>query len=92
MNQQVTFLTDSGEDVRDLPLYLNPQAEHDLDWFQVTMRITLMNQLPKSLRSRDHPDLATQVANELERLKWFFMARQRVPCLAGSRGSEALDA
>src|SRR5207249_6647491 len=59
MNQQVTFLTDGGEDVRDLPLYLNPQAEHYLDWFQVTMRITLMNQLPKSLRSRDHPDLAT---------------------------------
>jgi len=30
-NQQVTFLTDGGEDVRDLPLYLNPQAEHLLD-------------------------------------------------------------
>src|SRR5207248_9112483 len=25
MNQQVTFLTDGGEDVRDLPVYLNPQ-------------------------------------------------------------------
>src|SRR3989449_651591 len=37
-NQQVTFLTDGGEDVRDLPLYLNPQAEHYLDWFHVTMR------------------------------------------------------
>ena len=23
----------SGEDVRDLPLYLNPQSEHVLDWF-----------------------------------------------------------
>ena len=31
-NQQVTFLTDGGEDVRDLPLYLNRQAEHCLDW------------------------------------------------------------
>ena len=27
-NQQVTFLTDGGEDIRDLPRYLNPQAEH----------------------------------------------------------------
>jgi hypothetical protein len=70
MNQQVTFLTDGGEDVRDLPLYLNPQAEQYLDWFHVTMRITVMMQMSKSLRSRDNPDLATQVADELERLKW----------------------
>jgi len=25
-NQQVTFLTDGGDDVRELPLYLNPQS------------------------------------------------------------------
>jgi hypothetical protein len=48
-NQQVTFLTDGGEDVRDLPLYLNPQAEHVLDWFHVTMRLTIMGQYAKSL-------------------------------------------
>lgn len=30
MNQQVTFLSDGGDNVRDLPLYLNPQAEHIL--------------------------------------------------------------
>ena len=49
MNQQVTFLTDGGEDVRELPLYLNPQAEHVLDWFHVTMRLTIMGQYAKSL-------------------------------------------
>lgn len=49
MNQQVTFVTDGGEDVRDLPLYLNPRAEHLLDWFHVTMRLTVMNQHAKSL-------------------------------------------
>ena len=27
-NQAVTFLTDGGDDVRDLPLYLNPDSEH----------------------------------------------------------------
>src|SRR5436309_3427965 len=32
-NQQVTFLTDGGEDIRDIPCYLNVQAEHLLDWF-----------------------------------------------------------
>jgi len=70
-NQQVTFLTDGGEDVRNLPLYLNPQAEQYLDWFHVTMRITVMTQMARSLRSRDNPDVATEVADELERLKWF---------------------
>jgi hypothetical protein len=35
MNQQITFLSDGGDTVRDLQLYLNPQAEHILDWFHV---------------------------------------------------------
>jgi hypothetical protein len=30
-----------------MPLYLNPQAEHLLDWFHLTMRITVMTQLAK---------------------------------------------
>jgi len=71
MNQQVTFFTDGGEDVRDLPAYLNPQAEQYLDWFHITMRITVMHQLAKGLRSRDNSTVAEQVLEELERLKWF---------------------
>jgi hypothetical protein len=70
MNQQVTFLTDGGEDVRDLPLYLNPRAEHLIDWFHITMRLTVMSQMTKGLRSRDNPELAAEVAEELTRLKW----------------------
>jgi hypothetical protein len=77
-NQSVTFLTDGGEDIRDLPLYLYPQAEHYLDWFHITMRLTVMTNTAKSL-----PPLPTagqeqaegcvdrdQVAKDLERLKW----------------------
>ncbi len=71
MNQRVTFITDGGEDVRDLPLYLNPQAEHLIDWFHITMRLTVMCQMTKGLRSRDNPELAAEVLEELERLKWF---------------------
>ena len=41
------FRTDGADDVRDLPLYLNPQAEHLLDWFHVTMRLTVLTQLTK---------------------------------------------
>jgi hypothetical protein len=57
-NQQVTFVTDGGEDVRDLPLYLNPQAEHLLDWFHVTMRITVMANMAKGPPSQlSDPDI-----------------------------------
>ena len=49
-NQQVTFLTDGGEDIRDIPCYLNAQAEHLLDWCHLTMRITVMANMAKSLR------------------------------------------
>jgi len=68
-NQQVTFLTDGGEDIRELPRYLNPQAEHLLDWFHLTMRITVLTQLAKGLRVP--PELSATLAAELQRLKWF---------------------
>ena len=50
MNRQITFLSDGGETVRELQLYLNPQAEHLLDWFHITMRLTVMNQQVLSKR------------------------------------------
>jgi hypothetical protein len=49
MNQRVEFLTDGGDTVRELPLYLCPESEHWLDWFHVTMRLTVMGQLTKGL-------------------------------------------
>jgi len=78
-NQQVTFITDGCEDIRDLPLYLNPEAEHILDWFHVTMRITVMANTAKGLRSPppdpDFPasgpaDLAASTGEQLQRLRW----------------------
>jgi hypothetical protein len=35
MNQQLTFLSDGADTVRDLQLYLSPEAEHLLDWFHL---------------------------------------------------------
>jgi hypothetical protein len=35
------------------------------------MRLTVMSQTAKGLRSRDNPERAAEVAKELERLKWF---------------------
>ena len=45
----MTFLSDGGDDVRNLQLYLNPQAEHLLDWFDVSMRMTVLQQTAKGL-------------------------------------------
>jgi len=33
MNQQVVFLSDGGNTVRDLQQRLSPESEHLLDWF-----------------------------------------------------------
>ncbi len=35
MNQQLVFLSDGGDSMRDLQEYLNPEAEHWLDWFHL---------------------------------------------------------
>ncbi len=41
-NQDVTFLTDGGEEVRALTELITPEAEHVLDWFHITMRLTVL--------------------------------------------------
>ena len=70
MNQAVTFLSDGGDTVRDLQLYLNPQAEHLLDWFHISMRLTVMSQLAKSIEADDQPNLSAEIEKDLKRLKW----------------------
>jgi hypothetical protein len=76
MNQQLTFLSDGGDTVRDLQLYMSPEAEHLLDWFHVSMRLTVLQQTAKGLPDKtwdeeeDYP-LRDPVVQELERLKWF---------------------
>jgi hypothetical protein len=76
LNQQITFLSDGGDTVRELQLYLNPQAEHLLDWFHVAMRLTVLQQTAKGLPQTTSDDEGTYhirepVRRSLERLKWF---------------------
>jgi hypothetical protein len=76
LNPQITCLSDGGDTVRDLQLYLNPQAEHLLDWFHVTMRLTVMQQPAKSPPETTRDEEMTYavrapVTKELERLTWF---------------------
>jgi hypothetical protein len=48
-NQQVIFMSDGGEDVRRVQQYLHPFSEHLLDWFHITMRLTVLQQQTKGL-------------------------------------------
>ncbi|HEK3807938.1 TPA: ISKra4 family transposase [Legionella pneumophila] len=68
MNQAITFLSDGGDTVRDLQLYLSPLAEHILDWFHVTMRITVMKQMAATLSTQEHLKNLTE---DLDRVKWY---------------------
>jgi len=75
-NQQVVFLSDGGEDVRNLQFYLNPQAEHLLDWFHVTMRLTVLTQTAKGLpetigEGEEQQPLRSEVLKTLESIKWY---------------------
>lgn len=53
LNQQITFLSDGEDAVRDLQLYLSPEAEHILDWFHLSMRLTVLGQYAKGLVHHD---------------------------------------
>lgn len=68
-NQPVTFLSDGGETVRNLPMYLNPLAEHLLDWFHVAMRLTVMGQMNKGMRETESASLIQTVEKHLTSLE-----------------------
>jgi hypothetical protein len=70
MNQQIVFLSDGGETVRELQIYLSPEAEHYLDWFHITMRLTVMGQYAKGLsKEQEEPRIAA--LKSLERIKHY---------------------
>jgi len=67
-NQQVVFMSDGGEDVRRVQQYLHPFSEHILDWFHITMRLTVLQQQTKGLQ-QERPETGTDVAKQLESIK-----------------------
>ncbi len=72
-NQQVTFFSDGGDSVRALPAYLHPEAEHILDWFHLTMRITVLQQCARGLTPVKTTDAADErcLARRLESTKHY---------------------
>lgn len=69
-NQPVTFMTDGGDTVINMALHMAPASEHILDWFHITMRITVMQQYVKGL-AHHNPDEAKSISRLLRQIKGF---------------------
>ncbi len=69
-NQQITFLSDGADNVRDLQFLMHPEAEHVLDWFHITMRLTVLGQFAKGMCCID-PDPGSQLVKTLDSTKWY---------------------
>jgi len=68
----VTFLSDGGDTVRELPAYLQPNCEHILDWFHIAMRVEQLSQMARGFRGTYDCLIAKEtILKELERAKWF---------------------
>ena len=88
-NQQITFMSDGADTVRNLQAYLHPLSEHVLDWFHVAMRVTVLKQQAKSMREED-PDLSDDANTLLERAK-HFLWHGNVDCALETLGTLSFD-
>ncbi|MDH3598422.1 MAG: ISKra4 family transposase [Candidatus Tectomicrobia bacterium] len=69
MNQDITFLSDGDDTLRQLQLEMSPKATHILDWHHVTMRLTVLGQYGKGLVQCEAV-LGEQIQDKIDRLKW----------------------
>ena len=69
-NQQVVFLSDGGEDIRQLREYLHPNGEHVIDWLHITMRLTVLQQQTKAPQA-EQPDAGiSKQVQSVKQLLW----------------------
>ena len=61
---------DGGDTVKNMAQYMAPASEHLLDWFHITMRITVMRQYVKGL-SHTNPDSGQAVDRLLRQIKGY---------------------
>ncbi|HTF70078.1 MAG TPA: hypothetical protein VK638_46110 [Edaphobacter sp.] len=47
-------MSDGGESVRRMQEYLHPFSEHLIDWFHITIRLTVLQQQTKALKESGH--------------------------------------
>ena len=66
----MVFLSDGGEDVRQVQTYLHPGSEHWIDWFHITMRITVLQQQTKSLQGEgNQAEEGTELSKRIDSVK-----------------------
>jgi hypothetical protein len=61
-------MPDGGENVRRVQEYLHPFSEHLIDWFHITMRLTVFQQQTKALQE-ERPETGAEVSKRLESVK-----------------------
>ena len=69
MNQEMTFLSDGDDTLRALQMEMSPKATHILDWFHLTMKLTVLGQFGKGLMQSEAV-VGEQIRDQIERLKW----------------------
>jgi hypothetical protein len=67
-NQWVVFMSHGGENVRGMQKYLHPFSEHLIDWFHITVRLTVLQQQVKALKE-ERPQIGADVSKPLESVK-----------------------
>ncbi|MGH9452216.1 MAG: ISKra4 family transposase [Terriglobia bacterium] len=67
-NQQVVFLSDGGQDIRQVREYLYPNSECVIDWFHITMRLTVLQHQTKALQ-QERPETGAAVSKQVESIK-----------------------
>ncbi|MDQ2835583.1 MAG: hypothetical protein M3Y50_17945 [Acidobacteriota bacterium] len=69
-HQQVVFMSDGGEDVRRVQEYMQPGSEHWIDWFHITMRVTVLQQQTKTLMAEaGRAETGTSTAKRIDSVK-----------------------
>jgi hypothetical protein len=76
MNQQIDFLSRWRRGCSQRATVLEPEAEHLLDWFHVTMRLTVLRQMAKGVPEKigvgeEQYELRPAVLRQLESIKWY---------------------
>jgi hypothetical protein len=69
LNQAITFLSDGNDTLRELQLEMSPRATQILDWFHLSMKLTVLGQYGKGLVQCE-TELGEQICDQIERLKW----------------------
>jgi hypothetical protein len=69
-DQAVSFFSDGEDTLHRLQMFLSEQAEYILDWFHITMRLTVISQMRKGMAGTEEAALAAATGKDLESLKW----------------------